>query len=143
MKRPRRNHSATFKAKVALAAIKGDKTMVELAEQFKVPIRTRSGNGVRSCWHAPPKYSPPRPRNGTPVRISRRCTPRSGNWRWKMIFWPARSVASAMRAQNDDRFDARTVAGAPGAATRPVALVGVLPATADVGRRPGVDAAYR
>ena len=36
MKRPRRNHSATFKAKVALAAIKGDKTMVELAEQFKV-----------------------------------------------------------------------------------------------------------
>src|SRR5439155_10278695 len=36
MKGPRRNHSATFKAKVALAAIKGDKTMVELSEQFKV-----------------------------------------------------------------------------------------------------------
>ena len=36
MKRPRRNHSATFKAKVALAAIKGDKTLVDLAEQFKV-----------------------------------------------------------------------------------------------------------
>src|SRR5213596_2883224 len=36
MKRPRRNHSAIFKAKVALAAIKGDKTMVELSEQFKV-----------------------------------------------------------------------------------------------------------
>ena len=36
MKRPRRNHSATFKAKVALAAFKGDKSLVELAEQFKV-----------------------------------------------------------------------------------------------------------
>ena len=36
MKRPRRNHSATFKAKVALAAVRGDKTLVELAEQFKV-----------------------------------------------------------------------------------------------------------
>ena len=36
MKRPRRNHSATFKAKVALAAIRGDRTLVELAEQFKV-----------------------------------------------------------------------------------------------------------
>jgi transposase-like protein len=35
MKRSRRNHSATFKAKVALAAIRGDKTLVELAEQFK------------------------------------------------------------------------------------------------------------
>ena len=36
MKRPRRNHSPTFKAKVALAAVRGDKTLVELAEQFKV-----------------------------------------------------------------------------------------------------------
>jgi transposase-like protein len=36
MKRPRRNHSATFKAKVALAAIRGDKTLFELSEQFKV-----------------------------------------------------------------------------------------------------------
>jgi transposase len=35
-KRPRRNHSPTFKAKVALAAIKGEKTMVELAQQFDV-----------------------------------------------------------------------------------------------------------
>lgn len=36
MKRPRRNHSAAFKAKVALAAIRGDKTLVELAEHFEV-----------------------------------------------------------------------------------------------------------
>ena len=35
-KRPRRNHSPAFKAKVALAAIKGDKTLVELAEHFDI-----------------------------------------------------------------------------------------------------------
>ena len=35
-KRPRRNHAPAFKAKVALAAIKGDRTLVELAEQFDV-----------------------------------------------------------------------------------------------------------
>jgi len=35
-KRPRRNHSSAFKGKVALAAIKGDKTIVELSEQFDV-----------------------------------------------------------------------------------------------------------
>jgi len=35
-KRPRRNHSPAFKAKVALAAIKGEKTLSELAEQFDV-----------------------------------------------------------------------------------------------------------
>jgi transposase len=35
-RRPRRNHTAGFKAKVALAAIKGDRTLAELAEQFDV-----------------------------------------------------------------------------------------------------------
>ena len=35
-RRPRRNHSPAFKAKVALAAIKGDRTLAELAEQFDV-----------------------------------------------------------------------------------------------------------
>ena len=35
-KRPRRNHSANFKAKVALAALAGEKTLSELAEQYEV-----------------------------------------------------------------------------------------------------------
>ena len=36
MKRRRRNHSPTFKAKVALQAVRGDKTLAELAQQFQV-----------------------------------------------------------------------------------------------------------
>ncbi len=35
-KRKRRNHSPAFKAKVALAAVRGEKTLSELAEQFDV-----------------------------------------------------------------------------------------------------------
>jgi transposase len=35
-KRPRRNHSPVFKSKVALAAVKGDKTISELSQQFDV-----------------------------------------------------------------------------------------------------------
>lgn len=35
-KRPRRNHGSTFKAKVALEAIKEQQTLVELAERFQV-----------------------------------------------------------------------------------------------------------
>ncbi len=35
-RRPRRNHSPAFKAQVALAAIKGDRTLAQLAEQFDV-----------------------------------------------------------------------------------------------------------
>ena len=35
-RRPRRNHGAAFKAKVALEAIKEEQTLVELAERFQV-----------------------------------------------------------------------------------------------------------
>jgi len=36
MSRKRRNHSPDFKAKVALAAIKGDETLSELARRYKI-----------------------------------------------------------------------------------------------------------
>ena len=36
MKRTRRNHSPDFKAKVALAAIRGDRTVAQLAEQHGI-----------------------------------------------------------------------------------------------------------
>src|SRR3954454_15753420 len=35
-RRPRRNHTPAFKAKVALAAVRGDKTLAELAQQFDI-----------------------------------------------------------------------------------------------------------
>jgi transposase len=35
-RRKRRNHSSAFKAKVALAALRGERTLAELAEQFDV-----------------------------------------------------------------------------------------------------------
>src|ERR1700741_3001728 len=35
-RRPRRNHTPAFKAKVAIAAIKGERTLAQLAEQFDV-----------------------------------------------------------------------------------------------------------
>jgi transposase-like protein len=36
VKRSRRNHTPAFKAKVAVAAIKGDQTVAELAKRFDV-----------------------------------------------------------------------------------------------------------
>jgi transposase len=35
-RRPRRNHTPAFKAKVALAAIRGDRTLAQLSEAFDV-----------------------------------------------------------------------------------------------------------
>ena len=36
MRRKRRNHKPSFKAKVAIAAVKGDLTMAELSEKFDI-----------------------------------------------------------------------------------------------------------
>ena len=36
MRKKRRNHTSSFRARVALAAPEGDKTLVEIAEQFDV-----------------------------------------------------------------------------------------------------------
>ncbi len=35
-RRPRRNHTAAFKSKVALAAVRGEQTLGELSQQFDV-----------------------------------------------------------------------------------------------------------
>ena len=57
-KRPRRNHTPAFKARVALAAIKGDRTLAQLAEQFDVtPIRLHRGR--RSLRKGQPTCSVP------------------------------------------------------------------------------------
>ena len=38
MRRKRRNHSPAFKAKVAMAALHGDKTLAQLASQYDVHV---------------------------------------------------------------------------------------------------------
>jgi transposase-like protein len=64
-RRPRRNHTPAFKATVALAAIKGDRTLAQLAEQFdqitswKAQLEGRAADVVmkevaaKNVWSAP------------------------------------------------------------------------------------------
>jgi transposase len=48
-KRPRRNHTPAFRAEVALAAVKDEKTLAELAQQYDV--HPNLINQWRpSCW---------------------------------------------------------------------------------------------
>ena len=84
MKRTRRNHGATFKAQVALAAVKGDKTLTELAEHFGVhPTQITEWKQPLLARAADVFAGPNRRRTR---RISRPSTPRSDSWRWRMIF---------------------------------------------------------
>ena len=64
-KRPRWNHSPAFKAKVALAAVKGEKTLAELAQQYDVhpnlinQWRSRLLEGAADVFGADPTVAEP------------------------------------------------------------------------------------
>jgi len=66
-KRPRRNHSPAFKAKVALAAVKGEKTLAELAQQFDVhpnqitAWKAQLLDGAAGVFGSEPRSEPSRP----------------------------------------------------------------------------------
>jgi transposase len=88
MRRPRRTFSPEFRAKVALAALKGDKTVAELAEQFELHpnqiIQFRQ-HAVENMAGLFAKEGTPKPLGPSEVDL-RCCTPRSGNSPWRMIF---------------------------------------------------------
>lgn len=91
---PRRNHTAVFKPKVALAALKGDKTLSELAEQLQCPpqpdhrledaaggrcsrrLWRRQGRGTRQ-GRCNPDAGADR-RTGAGQRLFRRCARQGG-----------------------------------------------------------------
>jgi transposase-like protein len=56
MRKPRCNHSAAFKARVALDAIRGEKTAAEIAAHHEVHA-TQVRPGRRSCWRTPRRSS--------------------------------------------------------------------------------------
>jgi transposase len=49
MKRTRKKHNGAFTAKVGLAAVKGDRTIAELASEYGVHPN-QIYNGKSSCW---------------------------------------------------------------------------------------------
>ena len=56
-KRPRRNHAPAFKAKVALDALKGEQTIVELAQRYQVHPNQITEWKKQLLEHAPEIFS--------------------------------------------------------------------------------------
>lgn len=77
MKRTRRNHGATVQAQVALAAVQGDKTLAELAEQFSVHPPQITDWKQQLLVRAADVFGGTKPPSEAPD--PRPCTPRSGN----------------------------------------------------------------
>ena len=87
MKQSRRKHSPSFKAKVALEALKGEETTAELSSRFEV-TRARSVPGGRPWLKVPPASLAV---TGTKRRKMMKvsllsCTSRSASSRWSGIF---------------------------------------------------------
>ena len=79
MKRSRRNHSSAFKAKVALQAIRGDKTLAELAQQHQVHATQISAWKQQLLEHAAELFGSGQSLAQDSQNVCKSCTPRSGN----------------------------------------------------------------
>ena len=56
-KRPRRNHAPAFKAKVALDALKGEETLVEIAQRYQIHPNQITEWKKQLLEHAPDIFS--------------------------------------------------------------------------------------
>ncbi len=82
MKRTRRNHGATFKMQVVLAAVKGDKTLAEPAEQFQgYPTQITEWKQQLLAWAAD-VFGGTRPPAENP---DLKALHAKANWPWRMI----------------------------------------------------------
>ena len=77
-RRPRRNHSPAFKAKVALEAIKGEQPIIEIAERFDVHPNVIT-KWKRQLLEGAPGCSGPARGTRRTGPTSPSCTPRSAS----------------------------------------------------------------
>jgi transposase-like protein len=84
VQRSRRNHTAAFKAKVAIAAIKGDQTTAELAKRFDVHPNAIVQWKTQLLERAAEAFGSDAAKSGAPD--VKELHAKIGHWRWRTIF---------------------------------------------------------
>jgi transposase-like protein len=90
-KRPRRNHAPAFKTKVALDALKGAETLVELSQRYQVHTNQITEWKKQLLEHAADVFSKDRKDDQLPSVKDLHA--KIGQHSMGKIFWPVRSVA--------------------------------------------------
>ena len=127
-RRTRRTHSPSFKAKVALAAVRGDSTLAELAERFEVHPKPDYSRGRSSSQRAPRRRSPAVATFRTNATgRSRRFTRRSESCLWRRIFYRRRSDETGRRAPRYDSAYPSLARRSPVQTCRAEPFYGLLP----------------
>ena len=103
MKRSRRNHSPAFKAKIALQAIRGDKTLAELAQQHQVHPTQITAWKQQLLEHAAELFGNGQSHAQDAEQRVRELHAKIGELTMERDFCPARSGASQARAPSADR----------------------------------------
>ena len=144
-KRKRRNHSASFKAKVAVAAVRGDRTLAELAEHFDVHPNQIQDWKKKLVAHAETLFGDGGSSAGAEhaERKTQTLHAMIGQLTMEKDFYPKRSVETVERAANDDSVRPAVTSHPTLRAAEGGPLHGVLPPRSGVARRRGPDAADR
>ncbi len=134
MRRPGRNRSAKFKAKAAVAALKGDKTMAELATQFDVHANQNTDWKNQLLKQSEDVFMTKSEKQATQTGPTiQELQAKIGELIMENDFWIARSVGWTARAESDDRSRPRAFGFSTSASARALPLQRVLPTCADLG----------
>lgn len=140
MRRPRRNHSAKFKTQIALEAIRGEKTIAEIAAHHEVRPNQVTARKAQVLENLETLFGAQGLAGDSKERI-RELHEKIGQLTMERDFCPMRSGDSPARTARDDRWGPGSDGEMSGTASGRLARERVLPTAPGFRAGPEVDAA--